>query len=120
MSQYSLAGRLTRVRQGIDGGADIFELATSGAGPKFAAGTGTLVSGTVVIATGLTTVTAFSCLLNSTGNTAAGATESESVKVTSITTGAVTVGNLFHSATASVSVSGASGTASFYWIALGT
>ena len=92
-------------------------IATSGA--RFAAGTGTLVSGTVVVATGLTSVLSFIPILNGTGATASGATEVDTLVVASITTGAVTVNGAYHSATAAIQVQSVSGTASFYWLAVG-
>lgn len=97
----------------------IIPLAVSTSGARVAAGTGTLVSGTVAIATGLTSVLAFSASLIGTGATATGATEVERLVVASITTGAVTVNGSYHSATAAVSVQSVSGTAAFYWVAVG-
>ncbi len=93
--------------------------ASSTSGTKVTAGTGTLVSGTVIVATGLTSVLAFSAALIGTGATATGATEVERLVVASITTGAVTVNGSYHSATAAVTVQSVSGTAAFYWIAVG-
>lgn len=87
---------------------------------KIANGTGTLVSGTVVVATGLATVASFVASMIGTGATATGATEAERIVVVSITTGAVTVNGSYHSATAAVMVQSVSGTAAFHWIAIGT
>lgn len=87
---------------------------------KTAFGTGTFVSGTVTIATGLALCTSFSAQLIGTGATATGATEIERVVVASITTGAVVCNGSYHSGTAAVSVQSTSGTAAFYWQAYGT
>jgi hypothetical protein len=87
---------------------------------KVAGGTGTFVSGTVTVATGLSTVTSFTTTLIGTGATATGATEIERVTVASITTGAVACVGSYHSGTAAVMVVSVSGTAAFYWQAQGT
>ena len=95
-------------------------LAATASGFRFAAGTGSLVTGTLVVATGLTTVLAFAPVLNGTGASATGATEVDTLLVSSITTGAVTVQGAYHSGTAAVQLASVSGTATFYWIAVGT
>lgn len=86
---------------------------------RTAAGTGTLVSGTVVIATGLATVVGFGTTLAGTGARATGATEVAQLTVTSITTGAVSVTGMYSTAAATW-VASASGTSAFYWLAIGT
>lgn len=119
MSVNNLTQRLVNVNAGRDKGLDIIEVAAVDGPYRFAGGTGTLVTGSVVITTGLSVVTGFTCSLNVAGDTATGATDAETVRVTAITTGAVTVGKLTHSATAAIALATASGTSSFYWIAVG-
>ena len=97
----------------------VIPVATSTSGARFAAGTGTLVSGTVIVATGLTSVLSFAASLSGTGAAATGATEVTELFVASITTGAVTVNGSYHSATAAVNVQSVSGTSAFYWVAVG-
>ena len=95
-------------------------LAATASGFRFAAGTGTLVTGAVVVATGLTTVLA--CTTTQYGATgfATGATEVHTTFVKSITTGAVTVGGIFNAFVTGAATVSVSGTATFYWIAVGT
>lgn len=120
MSQQNLTARLTRVNQGTDPGNDIVELVADGGGYRVAAGTGTMVAGAATVTTGLNAITGFTVMLKGTGNTSAGVTGTESMRIQTITTGAVTVGGLWHSNTASVSVNDVTGTNSFYWIAVGS
>lgn len=94
-------------------------MAASASGFRFAAGTGALVTGTLVVATGLTSVLAFSTSLSGTGAGATGATETVTIRVSSITTGAVSVVGSYQGATGTSIVS-ASGAETFYWIAIGT
>lgn len=89
-------------------------------GTKVVGGTGTLVTGTVTIATGLSTVLAFSANISGTGSKATGATEVSALQVASITTGAVIVQGFYNSPTTGAMTISASGTAAFYWTALGT
>lgn len=96
------------------------QTATGASGVRVAHGTGSLVTGTVIVATGLSTVVAFAYSIVGTGATVTGATEVERLTVSSITTGAVSVAGSYHSGTAAVMVPSASGTATFYWIAIGT
>lgn len=110
---------LVDTSQGLTQLQAIKDLTNTGSG-KLAYGTGALVTGSVVIATGLTLCTAFAATLIGTGATATGATEVERLVVASITTGAVTVNGSYHSGTAAVTVQSVSGTASFYWMAAGT
>src|SRR5882724_9612616 len=58
-----------------------FALGVTSSGARYAAGTGALVSGTVAVATGLTSVLAFTATLVGTGATATGATEVERLVV---------------------------------------
>ena len=95
-------------------------VAMTASGFRFAAGTGTLTSGVVVVATGLATVLSFTTTMSSTGATATGATEAETVYVDSITTGAVTVASAYHSGTAAVMVPSTASSNVFYWLAVGT
>lgn len=98
----------------------VLGMAASASGFRSAAGTGTLVSGAVTIATGLTSVLSFQMTLIGTGASATGASEVDTLLVSSITTGAVAVVGAYHSGTAAVQVQSVSGTAAFYWLALGT
>lgn len=136
MAGFTLWNRLSRIQggtnlqpgdnsdlvdtsQGLTQIQGLKDLTNTGSG-KFSAGTGTLVTGTIVIATGLTLCTSFTATMIGTGATATGAAEVERVTVASITTGAVSVVGSYHSATAAVMVPSASGTGSFYWQAYGT
>lgn len=110
---------LVDVTNGLNQLQAIKDITQTGAG-KIAYGTGTFVSGTVTIATGLTLCTAFAATLIGTGATATGATEIERCVVSSISTGAVVVNGSYHSGTAAVCVQSVSGTAAFYWLACGT
>ena len=90
------------------------------AGVKVAGGSGALVSGTAVVATGLATVSGFSW--NIVGATGTGAANAELPTITSIATGAVTITAFYVS---TIGASGASiissgSAASYYWTALGT
>ena len=100
--------------------AVVIGLSASTSGFRSAAGTGVLVTGAVTVATGLSTVLSFQTTLAGTGATATGATEVDTLLVSSITTGAVVVQGAYHSGTAAVQVASVSGTATFYWLALGT
>ena len=99
----------------------VIPFATSTSGAKFAAGTGTLVSGTVVVATGLTSVLSFTANVKepATGTYTTGANEVHGINVSSITTGAVTVVGIFNSLATGAATVSVSGTAPFYWIAVG-
>ncbi len=97
----------------------VVAVAAQASGFKFAAGTGTLVTGSIIVATGLTTVLGFAVALAGSGARATGATEVAQLTVTSITTGAVSVQGMYSTAAATW-VSSASGTSAFYWTAVGT
>lgn len=118
-SQSGDTADLVDVTNGLNQLQGLKDITNTGAG-KVAYGTGTFVSGTVVVATGLTLCTAFTATLIGTGATATGATEIERVVVASITTGAVTCNGSYHSGTAAVMVQSVSGTAAFYYTAFGT
>ena len=124
MASFNLAQRWARLQRGvalpIEASDDLVSTPTVG-GYRFAAGTGTLVSGTVAVATGLNTVVGFSANVSrTTTSTGAGAGETAAIWVGAITTGSVVVSGAFHSATTGAATVGASGTSSFYWIAFGT
>lgn len=87
---------------------------------KTAFGTGALVTGAAIVATGLTTVTSFQAEIYGATGFATGATEVSSIMVSSITTGAVTVKGLYNSFTTGAATISVSGTATFYWQAVGT
>jgi hypothetical protein len=91
-------------------------------GVVIASGTGTLVSGVVTVATGLTTVKGFSATVKTpaTGTYLTGVTEVHSINVTSITTGAVSVQGVFNSFVTGAATASVSGTAPFWWVAIGT
>ena len=95
-------------------------LAASASGFRFAGGSGALITGALTVATGLTTVRSFVATLSGTGATATGASEVDTLLVSSITTGSVVVQGSYHSGTAAVQVASVSGTATFYWLAIGT
>lgn len=87
---------------------------------RFANGSGTLVSGTGTIATGLATVAAFNATVYGATGFASGATEVHEIQVKSITTGSVVVQGIFNSFVTGAATISASGTATFYWLAMGT
>lgn len=93
--------------------------ALSASGAKIAAGSGALVSGAVVVNTGLASVLAFVPILNGATGFATGATEVSDLLVSSITTGAVTVKGTFNSFVSGAASVSASGTGGFTWIAVG-
>lgn len=97
-----------------------FMLAATASGFRVAGGSQALVSGAATVATGLSTVLSFQATLAGTGATATGVTEVDTVLVNSITTGSVVVQGAYHSGTSAVQVPSVSGTATFYWLALGT
>lgn len=120
MSVRNLTQRIVDVNQGRDKGADMMEAASDAGAWRVACGTGTLVTGALVVATGLNSVVGFNATVKATGATASGATEVESIRVQTITTGAVSVVGIYHSATASIALESVSGTSVFYWTAIGT
>mgnify|MGYP001607975796 CR=1 FL=1 len=123
MASFNLAQRWARLQRGvalpIEASDDLVSTPTVG-GYRFAAGTGTLVSGTVAVATGLNTVVGFSANVNRSTGVATGVTEVNAIWVGSITTGSVTVTGSFNSFVTGAATLSASGTSSFYWIAFGT
>lgn len=92
-------------------------ISTSGA--KFAAGSGALVTGTATVATGLTSVIGFQATVYGATGFATGATEVDEIVVASITTGAVSVKGVFSIFSTGSRAMSASGTATFYWWAVG-
>jgi hypothetical protein len=102
------------------GSTEVVALAGIGSAAKVAGGSGALVSGASVVATGLASVLGFSW--NIVGATGTGAANAQLPTITSITTGAVTITAYY------VSTIGASGAtviasgsaASYYWTAVGT
>lgn len=118
-TQGSDAADLVDVTNGLAQLQGLKDITNTGSG-KIAYGTGTFVSGTVTVATGLTLCSSFIATLIGTGATATGATEIERVVVVSITTGAVVCNGSYHSGTAAVMVQSVSGTAAFYYVACGT
>lgn len=89
-------------------------VAVSASGARIAAGNAAFVSGAATIATGLTSVLSVQIMILATGF-ATGATEVSDVVVSSITTGSVVIqGYRLQTTTAS-----ASGTGTFYWLAVG-
>lgn len=100
----------------------VFALASASSGFRTAAGVATLVTGSVIVATGLSTVLAFTATVKNTGATgfATGATEVNNIIVNSITTGAVTVNGVFNQFTTGNATISVSGTTPFYWLAIGT
>lgn len=93
--------------------------AVSTSGAKFAAGSGALVSGAATIATGLTSVLSFQATVYGATGFATGATEVDEIIVSSITTGAVAVKGVFSIFTTGSRALSVSGTATFYWLAVG-
>ncbi len=100
----------------------VVAVAAQASGFKFAAGTGTLVTGALIVATGLSTVLGFTATVKepATGTYLTGATEVHSINVKSITTGAVSVDGIYNSFTTGAATVSVSGTAVFYWLAVGT
>ena len=96
-------------------------VAAGSTGYRVAMGTGTLVSGTVAVATGLRSVAAFTASVSrTTSATGSGAGEVNQIWVGSITTGSVTVTGSYNNTTTGAATLAASGTSSFYWLAVGT
>lgn len=91
----------------------------NGASFKFAHGTGALVTGSVIVQTGLTTVYMFNATVSGPTGFASGATEVDHVIAASITTGAVTVKGVYSDFSTGTRKLSASGTASFTWFAIG-
>lgn len=100
----------------------VFSTTVSSSGNRTAAGTGTLASGTGAIATGLASVLSFQATVKqpATGTYTTGASEVHTINVTSITTGAVSVQGVFNSFVTGAATASVSGTATFYWVAVGT
>lgn len=98
------------------------QTATGASGVRVAHGSGTLVTGTLIVATGLSTVVGFTATViqPATGTYLTGASEVHSINVVSITTGAVSVQGVFNAFVTGAATKSASGTATFYWIAFGT
>ena len=124
MPSFNLQQRLTAMNSGrvnnfaAEVSDDLISTPTA-ASYRVAAGTGTLVTGAVIIATGLNTVQSFTASLSRSTGAATGATEVNTLYIGSITTGAVTVTGAYAAATG-VTIVSASGTSVFYWIAFGT
>ena len=110
-STQTLTGKVAYIRDKTNSGAS---------NRFFAYGSGTLVTGAVVVATGLATVDSFTAQQYGATGFATGATEVHTVFVKSITTGAVTVGGIFNAFVTGAATVSVSGTATFYWIAIGT
>ena len=89
-------------------------------GRTIAYGTGVMVSGTLVLATGLATVVGFSATFLKAAGT--GAASTQTIQVDSIATGAVTISAYYTSTIgASGVLTGATGSSgTFYWVAIGT
>lgn len=87
---------------------------------KTAFGSGALVSGTATVATGLATVVAFNASIFGATGFATGATEVSDIIISSITTGSVVVKGTFTAFVTGATTISVSGTASFYWSAVGT
>ena len=94
---------------------------TGASNRKIAYGSGVLVTGALVVATGLSTVTAFAQILAS-QPTGTGTNSNQILVATSITTGAVTVSSYsVNSVTGgTVAATGSAATGTFYWVAVGT
>lgn len=93
--------------------------ATGAGAKKMQAGSGVLVTGTLVVATGLATVTGFTTTLK-TQPTGTGTASSQILVVTAITTGAVTVSAFSVSSVTGATVAATTSTGTFSWIAFGT
>ena len=125
MPSFNLQQRLTAMNSGrvnnfeAEVSDDLISTPTA-ASYRVAAGTGTLVTGSVVVATGLNTVLAFTASVSRSTGYATGATEVNIINVGSITTGAVTCTGAYNSYTTGAATLSASGTSVFYWIAFGT
>jgi hypothetical protein len=99
-----------------------FQQANSGLADlqKIAYGTGSLVSGSVTIDTGLQSVSAFTANLTGTGAKTTGAAEVSALQIHTITTGSVVVQGFFNAFVTGASTISVSGTSAFRWIAIGT
>ena len=122
MPSRSLQERFTRINAGrtvLGDGEDLISTPTS-SGYRMAFGTGTLVSGTATIATGLDTVVSFTANVNRTTSPATGAGEVSNIWIGTITTGSVVVTGAFNAFVTGAATVSASGTATFNWLAFGT
>ncbi len=97
-----------------------FMMSTLTGASKTAYGSGALVSGSGTVATGLLTVASFQAEVYGATGFASGATEVSSIIVASITTGSVSVKGVFNAFTTGAATLSSSGTATFYWQAVGT
>ncbi len=97
----------------------IMTVAQTGAA-KTAYGSGALVAGTGTVATGLATVSAFQAEVYGATGFATGATEVSNIMVVSITTGSVAVRGIFNAFVTGAATLSSSGTATFYWQAIGS
>jgi hypothetical protein len=120
----NLYQRFTRMNAGQNpvNASDVSDdlMSTPSAAFRQAAGSGSLVSGTATIATGLNSVLSFNTILNGPTGFATGATEVSDIVVSSITTGSVVVKGTFNSFVTGAATISVSGTGGFFWQALGT
>lgn len=86
---------------------------------RFSHGSGALVTGSVTVQTGLTTVYAFQSTCFGPTGFATGATEVDHIVVSSIATGAVTCKGVYSDFATGTRKLSSSGTATFYWVAFG-
>ena len=124
MPSFNLQQRLTKLNSGQVGNvAEVSDDLVSTPTPngwRVAAGTGTLVSGTATIDTGLNTVRSFTANVNRTTTPTTGAGEVAEIWVGTITTGSVDVTGAFNAFAPGAATISASGTSTFNWLAFGT
>ena len=95
-------------------------LAATASGFRTAVGSGALVSGSLVVATGLTSVLGFTALNSVIPTGATGNLVPQILVANSITTGAVTVTAYSVSSVSGALVAATGSSGSFYWIGFGT
>ena len=126
MPLFNLQQRWTRLQNGTlqafatEVSDDLVSTPTTGTGWRVAMGTGALASGTVAVATGLSTVLSFTADVSRTTTATTGAAEVNQIWIGAITTGSVVVTGAFNSFVTGAATVSASGTSSFYWLAVGT
>ena len=98
---------------------EVFNMAATASGFRTAVGSGALVTGTLVVATGLTSVAGFVAIPTA-QPTGTGTASNQILAATSITTGAVTVTAYSVASVTGGTTAANTSTGTFYWLALGT
>lgn len=119
MSVFSLLQEISRAGQ-PGAPVDPFVRGVSGADQlRIAYGSGSLVSGSATVNTGLSSILAMDASILGATGFSAGATEVSSVFVSSVTTGSAVIKGIFNSFVTGAATISVSGTGQFTWIAVG-